>query len=182
MLTSDHGTEFYEHQRFDHGFTLYQELVHVPLIIKIPDQTSNYAIDHRVSSIDVMPTILDLLDIDVSDQVAHQLRGKSLVPAMKGESANRPIYSETNYRDYTFKRSITTPDGWKLIYTLENGSRELFDLNSDPNERTNLADAQSELADSLQRQLFAHFKSIGHDLTAQDWKVGLNPVYPSQAP
>ena len=182
ILTSDHGTEFYEHRRFDHGFTLYEELVHVPLVIKIPEQTSSFIIDDRVSSIDIMPTLLDLLDIEVSDEVAKQLRGESLVSAMQGEPTRRPLFAETNYRDYTFKRSVTTPDGWKLIYTLESATRELYDLKNDPGERTNLADEHSDKADELQQHLFAHFKSIGHDLTARKWKVGLNPVYPSQAP
>ncbi len=182
VLTSDHGTELYEHRRFDHGFTLYEELVHVPLTIRIPGMQSAVAIDDRVSSIDLMPTILDLLQIKVGEDVAKQLRGQSLVPAMQGKPVQRPIYSETNYRDYTFKRSLTTPDGWKLIYTLENNTCELYDLNADPAELTNLAEPEGKRVDKMQRQLFAYFKSIGHDLKAREWKVGMNPVYPSQAP
>ena len=63
VLTSDHGTEFHEHKRFDHGFSLYDELIHVPLIIKLPKQKAGKVIKDQVSSIDVMPTILDLLDV-----------------------------------------------------------------------------------------------------------------------
>ena len=59
VLISDHGTEFYEHRRFDHGFTLYNELIHVPLVIKLPDRNQAKKITDRISSIDVMPTILD---------------------------------------------------------------------------------------------------------------------------
>lgn len=40
VLTSDHGTEVYEHRRFDHGFTLYDEQIHVPLFVKLPGQTA----------------------------------------------------------------------------------------------------------------------------------------------
>jgi arylsulfatase A-like enzyme len=76
---------------------------------------------------------------------------------------------------------VITPDGWKLIYTLETKTRELYDLNADPGEAKNLADAEPRRADELERKLFAHFKSIGHDLTARRWETGLNPVYPSQA-
>ena len=123
-----------------------------------------------------------LIEADTAKQARQQLRGMSLVPAMHGSPVERPIFSETNYRDYTFKRSLTTPDGWKLIYTLEDGRRELYDLNNDPGELSNLANAHTEHADKLQRQLFGHFKAIGHDLTARDWKVGINPVYPSQTP
>lgn len=180
VITSDHGTEIYEHRRFDHGFTLYNELLHVPLIIKLPNQTVDVRIDDRVSSIDVMPTILDLLDVDQSSELRSQLRGKSLVPAMQGERVERDIYSETDYRAYTYKRSVITPDGWKLIYTLENNTRELFHLPSDANELRDLSMTEKKKADQLQTKLFSHFRSIGHDLTARKWKVGLNPVYKSQ--
>ena len=180
VLTSDHGTEFYEHRRFDHGFTLYDELIHVPLVIKLPGQTAGEMIEDRISSIDVMPTVLDLLDVPITDAVQKQLRGTSLSPTMQGDPATRNIYCETDYRDYTFKRAIITPEGWKLIYTLESQSRELYYLPDDPGESRNLADQQAKRADQLQDQLFAHFKSIGHDLQGRTWKQGLKPVYRSQ--
>jgi arylsulfatase A-like enzyme len=180
VLISDHGTEFYEHRRFDHGFSLYDEQLRVPLIFKLPGRTEGQRIADRVSSIDVMPTILDMLDVRVPDRVSRQLRGRSLVPAMLGESVSRDVFSETDYREYTYKRSVITPDGWKLIYTLETKSRELYDLNADPGETKNLAAADPSRADELQRRVFAHFKSIGQDLTERRWEPGLNPVYPSQ--
>ena len=180
VLTSDHGTELYEHRRIDHGFTLYDEQIHVPLVIKVPGRTDGRVVTDRVSSIDVMPTVLALLDIRPSEAVAKQLRGTSLVPAMQGETAARDSFSETDYREYTFKRSVVTPDGWKLIYTLETKGRELYDLKADPGETKNLAATEPKRADELERKVFAHFKAIGHDLTARRWEPGLNPVYPSQ--
>lgn len=183
VLTSDHGTEFCEHDRFDHGFTLYDEQVRVPLVVKLPDRAAaGTAIDARVSSVDVMPTILDLLAVPTPDTLKPQLRGRSLAPAMRGEPLEaRDVFSETDYRAYTYKRSVVTPDGWKLIYTLETKSRELYDLNVDPGEKQNRAATEPQRADEFERRLFAHFKLIGHDLTAREWKVGLNPVYNSQA-
>lgn len=182
VLTSDHGTEFCEHGRFDHGFTLYDEQVRVPLVVKLPDRgAAGTAVDARVSSADVMPTILDLLDVSVPDSVTNQMRGRSLAPAMRGEAfEGRDVFSETDYRAYTYKRSVVTPDGWKLIYTLETKTRELYDLTADPGETRNRAADDPRRADDLERRVFAHFKAIGHDLTAREWKVGLNPVYPSQ--
>lgn len=179
VLTSDHGTELYEHRRLDHGFTLYDEQIHVPLIVKLPGQDAGRKIADQVSSIDVMPTILDLLDIDTRD-VRQQLRGTSLVPAIHGKPAQRNCFSETDYREYTFKRSIVRPDGRKLIYTLETKSRELYDLNTDPGETINLAASKTKLAEELESQLFAHFKTIGCDLANRRWEIGLNPVYQSQ--
>jgi arylsulfatase A-like enzyme len=181
VVTSDHGTEVYEHQRFDHGFTLYQELLHVPLFIALPKQTQSQRIDDRVSSIDLMPTMLDLLGIEMTDKVKQQLRGESLSPALRGERSARDVFSETDYREFTYQRSIIDAAGYKLIYTLETRTRQLFDLNKDPGETKNLAAADPKRADELERRLFAHYRAIGHDLKSQRWEVGLNPVYDSQA-
>ena len=180
VLTSDHGTELYEHRRFDHGFTLYSELLHVPLIIRLPGQVPGKVIADRVSSLDVMATLLDLLDVDLPEPARRQMRGTSLSSAMQGESRPRDLFAETDYRQYTYKRCIITPEGWKLIYTLEDKSRELYHLDSDPGEQRNLAPTEPQRADELERKLFAHFKSIGHDLASKRWEIGLNPVYPSQ--
>ncbi len=181
VLTSDHGTEFFEHNRIDHGFTLYSELINVPLIIKLPGRPGGGSVPTMVSSIDVMPTILDLMDVTVPASVKQQLRGTSLVPAMQGAPTVKDVYSETDYRLYTFKRSVITPEGWKFIYTLESNQRELFNLKKDPMETVNLVDSEPRIAYELEQKLFAYFKSLGHDLTAQKWETGLSPVYPSQA-
>jgi len=181
VLTSDHGTELYEHHRFDHGFTLYQELIHTPLVIRTPKSTGR-VIEDRISSIDIMPTILDLLEIEQPDKLKRQLRGASLVPAMQGEAVAKDVFSETDYREYTYKRCIISASGWKFIYTLEDDSRELYHLPTDPGEASNLAGSKPEKAAELQKRLFAHFKTTGRGLTSQRWKTGLNPVYPSQAP
>jgi len=181
VLTSDHGTEFHEHKRFDHGFSLYDELIHVPLIIKLPKQKAGKLIKDQVSSIDVMPTILDLLDVKLPEKVKKQLRGESLVPGLKGKKVAKDVFFETDYRQYTYKRGIQAKDGWKLIYTLENKNRELYNLNKDPGETRNLVDQEPRIAYELEQRIFAHFKSIGHDLNAKQWIPGLNPVYDSQA-
>ena len=99
---------------------------------------------------------------------------------MRGAHEPRDLFSETNYREYTFQRSIIAPDGWKLIYTLETDRRQLFQLDQDPLEANDLSKTEVARADELQTRLFAHFKSIGHDLTATRWQPGLNPVYDSQ--
>lgn len=181
VLTSDHGTEFHEHKRFDHGFSLYDELIHVPLIIKLPGQKTGTVVSDQVSSIDVMPTVLDLLDVKMPEKAKSQLRGVSLVPGLQGRPVAKDVFFETDYRQYTYKRGIQTKDGWKLIYTLENKKRELYNLKQDPGETRNLVEQEPRRAYELEQRIFAHFKSIGHDLDAQRWIPGLNPVYDSQA-
>lgn len=181
VLTSDHGTEFYEHRRFDHGFTLYDEQIHVPLIFKIPGMAGGKKLTDRISSIDVMPTILDLLDIPLDERAKKQLRGRSLAPTMLGQHEPRDLFAETDYREYSFKRAILTPDGWKFILTLESQTKELYDLGTDPGETTNLVAKHPARVQELEAKLHAHFKAIGHDLKERRWLPGLNPVYNSQA-
>ena len=179
VITADHGTEFHEHGRFDHGFTLYDEQIHTPLIIRLPGQQAGKVIGERVSSIQVMPTILELLEVPI-DSGTQPLRGKSLIDTWRGHYQQQDIFAETNYREYTFQRAVIAPDGWKLIVSLENDGQQLFHLDRDPREQHDQAEAEPEIAGELQRRLFEHFQSIGHDLKATRWKTGLNPVYESQ--
>lgn len=180
ILTSDHGTEFFEHNKMDHGFSLYDELVHIPLVIKLPKSSGGKVISDQISSLNVMPTVLDLLDVKVPDNVTKQMRGKSLVPALQGAPVAEDVYCETDYRHFTFKRSIQTKDGWKFIYTLENKTRELYNIKNDPAETKNLVEAEPKVAYELEQKVFAHFKALGVDLAASKWKTGMNPVYESQ--
>jgi arylsulfatase A-like enzyme len=130
-----------------------------------------------VSSIDVMPTALELLGVAPPPGVEKQLRGSSLLRFTAGGTTPGDLFAETDYRQHTYKRAVITPDGWKLIYTLEDDTRELYDTNSDPGERFNLAADQPERAEELTKKLFAHYKGIGHDLTPRKWERGFNPVY-----
>jgi len=177
VVTSDHGTEVYEHRRFDHGFTLYDELIRVPMFIRFPGQAGGKTVEEVASSVDVMPTILALAGVPAPK---GQLRGRDLVPLIRGDEPARDCFSETDYREYTFKRAVTTPAGIRLILTMETGRREMYDLNADPGEQDDLAGRDKARADELERNLFDHWKALGHDLKARAWKVGLNPVYESQ--
>ncbi len=181
VLTSDHGTEVYEHRRFDHGFSLAEELVHVPLIIRVPGQSAGKVISDLTSSIDIMPTILDLLDIPLSGPVRAQMEGHSLTDVLRGGTVARDVFLETDYRRYTYKRAVMTPDGWKFIVTMEDGSRELYNLVEDPMESRNLVDASPRVAYELEQKLFGHLKGLGQDVYGP-WETGLYPVYNSQAP
>jgi arylsulfatase A-like enzyme len=163
VLVSDHGTEFFEHQRFDHGFSLYDELLHVPLVFWLPNTKGGVVVEDQVRSIDIMPTVLDLLGIKPSRQVNNQIKGVSLLPALKGEPLALDAYSETDYRYFTHKRSVRTSDGWKFIYTMENGQKELYNLNEDPYEKHNLVEIDKRHAYELEQKLFAWLKTMGQD-------------------
>ncbi|MFH0832167.1 MAG: sulfatase [Candidatus Aenigmatarchaeota archaeon] len=181
ILTSDHGTEFYEHGRVDHGFSLYDELIHVPLIIILPGKTG-LSIENQVSSIDVMPTILDLLDINYNSTVENQMRGTSLVPLMVGDNMAIDAYSETDYRLYTHKKSVRTYDGWKFIYTFaeypdKKMIKELYNLKNDPHEEDNLIEMEPRIAYELEQKLFSWMRG---NKIQYSYNLGCSPVYSTQ--
>lgn len=163
VLFSDHGTEFYEHKRFDHGFSLYDELVRVPLIFWLPHTKGNVAIRDQVRAIDVMPTVLELLGIKASDKVNKQMQGVSLIPCMEGGHLDLPAFTETDYRFYANKRAIRTSDGLKFIYSIDTEAKELYNLENDPHELNNLIGKQQRAAYELEQTLFGWLKSMGYD-------------------
>lgn len=179
ILTSDHGTEFYEHKRFDHGATLYNELIHIPLIIKLPNQHKGKVVSNQVSSIDIMPTILGLVGIKLDDKIKRQMMGTSLTTLMDGKEVKKDVYFETDYRHYTYKRGIKTPDGWKYIYTMEDGKEELYNLNTDPAELENLATKEPRVAYELKQKLFKWMQETGQNAYGR-WELGCLPVYDVQ--
>lgn len=176
IVISDHGTEFYEHGTIDHGATLYSELVNVLLAIHQPGQSEGKKIGQLVSTFDLLPTVLDLLGIP--NPVPNQIKGVSLVPALSGQNVAHNVFSETDYRLYTFKRSITTIDGWKFILTLDSGKKELYDLNTDPNELTNLILNNPVKGYELEQVLRDHITAVSGHRTSNE--LGCSPVYGDQ--
>lgn len=160
ILTSDHGEELYEHGRIDHGHSLHDELIKVPLIITFPGITEPTKIAGQVRSIDLMPTILDLVEADQSAQVRHQLTGMSLKGLMKGEKRNLDAFAETDYRYDTFQRAFRTYNKWKFILNLETGLEELYNLRSDSLEKRNVADDNPNKRLELEQKLQKHLESL----------------------
>ncbi len=152
ILTSDHGEELYDHGRIDHGQTLYEEVIHVPLIITIPS-VKGWKIPDQVRSIDLMLTLLDILGIKPDENLKQQFQGVSLVSMMKGKDESLDAFSETDYRYATFKRSLRTNDGWKLITDLETEVNELYNLSKDNHEKSNLADKMQDMVSKLNNSL-----------------------------
>jgi len=163
ILVSDHGTEFYEHKRFDHGYSLYEELIHVPVVIWLPRLKGGIVINEQVRAIDIMPTLLDLIGAKIPAKVKAQMQGVSLLPLINGERIELTAFSETDYRFYACKRAIRTAGGLKFIYSLDSGEKELYDLKKDPQERVNLINTDQKTAYELEQKLFSWMQSTGQD-------------------
>ncbi len=175
VLTADHGEEFYEHQGWWHGLTLFQEQLNVPLIIKLP--AAEYAglrVPGLVRQIDICPTVLGLAGGSHAD---HQ--GMDLMPAVAGllaapgaeatQAETAPdgeevaaawsldaVFSEEDHEGNVIHSLIAGK--WKLIRANEGNPRglpalALYNLEDDPGETTNLADGNADLVAELGRQL-----------------------------
>jgi arylsulfatase A-like enzyme len=88
VLTADHGEEFLEHGRLLHGFTLYDEMVHVPLLVIAPGYAAGQVVEENVSLVDVAPTLVEILGLPP----VPNFEGRSLVSLMQraGHSLTPP--------------------------------------------------------------------------------------------
>jgi arylsulfatase A-like enzyme/Flp pilus assembly protein TadD len=152
VLLSDHGEGLGDHGEQEHGLFVYDEALHVPLIIK---QEGNAGAGRRIADlvqhIDLVPTILDL----VKAPGAGNLRGRSLKPVLEGTGKLPPttIYSEALYARYHFGWSELTALTDERYRYIKAPREELYDLARDPRERTNIADERPQPRQALRGAL-----------------------------
>ncbi len=161
IMTSDHGEGRSEHREQTHAFLAYDTTIHVPLILWLPDRKGGRRIAERVGTVDIVPTVLDLLGLEVPEE----LQGRSLVPLIDREEEKevrdrRPYYSESlsprlSHGFGELRAFFLGP--WKYIH----GPRpELFHLGDDPRELNDLAAERPEelrrMEAALQRFLDEH--------------------------
>jgi len=153
VLTADHGEEFLDHGGFEHGHTLYDELVRVPLIVRLPGLVSpGTVIESSAGLVDVAPTVCELAGIASPPAFA----GHSLAPALRGEAQpSRPLLAHGNF--WGEPLTSWTSGRWKLIVTPSASDErvELYDLVADPLERNDLASSDPERVQALRAELAA---------------------------
>ena len=154
IITSDHGEEFGEHGHKYHAKHLYEEVLHVPLIFSSPALIpSGLSIPTQVRSIDIVPTILELLGIP--PLAKHQ--GESLLPLLNlAPTPARPAISQIGEENCAEGKAglvaLTTGD-YKLIWNKKNDAKELYHLQIDPGEKNNMVYREKEKTQELQSQL-----------------------------
>ncbi len=156
VFLSDHGEEFLEHGGFEHGHSLYGELLHVPLIFVLKGRIPRgLRLRQQVRLLDILPTILELSGVDCD---AHT-EGVSLVPLIEGK--NRKARGETLLPPHlAFSESILygpekksiTAWPWKVIYDTKTHEWMHFDLENDPDEQEPL-EKPSPIITALERTL-----------------------------
>ncbi len=153
ILTADHGDAFMEHGFIAHNTTPYEELIRVPLIIKFPD--SFYAgkvVKRQVSLIDVMPTILDFLNVKIDDQ----LEGFSLMHYLpddgnENQKTNFPKYAYSEVGDVGGYHIISIRTERHKYIRFQNGDEEFYDLVLDPVEKNNIIVSKRDEASELRK-------------------------------
>jgi arylsulfatase len=156
IVASDHGEAFQEHGFWDHGHTVHEVELHVPFILRWPGKlTAGRRVRQEVSLVDLLPTLLDQLRLDLP----RGLQGGSLVPLLEGARLDeRPIFGE-HVRVGPEQKAVRS-GRWKLIEALPIGSKpELYDLARDPGETNNLAERDPDRVLELRRMIEAHLES-----------------------
>jgi choline-sulfatase len=150
VVAADHGESLGEHGEREHGIFLYDSVVHVPLIMRVPGVSTRSFLP-IMSLVDVMPTVLGFLQLR-----SASVDGRDLTPAIRGaaQQADRPVYSESLYPERF---------GWSPLRALRDGRftfidaprPELYDLETDPFEERNLYSAASPTARAMAGRLEA---------------------------
>ncbi len=134
IVSSDHGEAFWEHNFQGHNSQLFEESIRIPLVMKLPKRAgiSGKRIDNFVRTIDQYPTLVDLMGFSRRDMNTD---GRSILPYLAGaKDDGRPVISQTIMEQvYAYRLGDS-----KYIVRLSNRAEELYDLKSDPLEKTNL--------------------------------------------
>jgi arylsulfatase A-like enzyme len=167
ILSADHGESF-EHGYFTHGGPfLYEQVTHIPLIMKEPDQAEGQVVSNLVEQIDIPATILDLANIPVPSW----MEGRSLVPLMRGEKlTGRHAFSmnfeENRSRGHEISRgSVAVWEGeYKLIHYLQKEESLLFNLSQDIDELNNIFYKEPETGKRLLRLIRENLKKVNEKI------------------
>jgi len=197
IITSDHGEELFEHGFIGHASTslnakLYDEIIHIPLIIRWPEKISHRIADGLVQQIDVMPTVLEMLGLPIPEGV----QGRSLLKAIQGKliDDSRPVFCETILGGFQSTKEMeevrlrcVRTNEWKFIYTNTPasatsgggsgvGSFELYNLSDDPKEERNILENHPEVVKDLKKKLFQWIETTTSKECSSPPNAGINPL------
>ncbi|MGA1870688.1 MAG: sulfatase-like hydrolase/transferase [bacterium] len=155
IFVGDHGEGLWEHQEQTHGLFIYNTTLHVPLIVRYPKKyPKGKEVSALVRTIDIMPTILEALDIQ---SPTLDLQGTSLIPLLTGEKKDLELnlYGESRYPELNFKWApleCIVCEEWKYIHAPK---AELYNFKNDPKETTNLYSVNTQKSEFLRAQLLS---------------------------
>jgi arylsulfatase A-like enzyme len=154
IVTGDHGEVLGEHRHFQHD-EMWEEVIRVPLLIKRPGQTEAQVLKENYRLLDLAPTVLDLLGL----RPGAEMQGRSFQgPLLGGAEQGRPVFVTRTNPEADLAAVVIGRS--KLIYRLDTGSSELFDLAADPGEVVDLSSREPGIRDQLLMILQAHLGEV----------------------
>jgi arylsulfatase A-like enzyme len=189
IITSDHGKELLERGNIQHGHTLYEELVRVPLIIRPPGGILARRIDALVEVLDIPPTILKLVGLPTPGPVQGASLAAFIDPSPGGTRPRSGEDSPSGRKAYAFSEVDSTSnkyafrtEAWKIIHNpraLElpdgrHGEYELYHLEEDPRESADLAGTHPmfEKLRERMRVFRKNLEAVAESLKGKEGKVG----------
>ncbi len=165
VVVADHGEEFWDHGSVGHGHSVYDELLRIPMVIRVPGLTQgNAPIQSSVGLVDVMPTVLEAL----GEPIPPGLSGRSLLKELSGSGADAPQVTVSGFMD-GWRTAVV--DRLKLIQRTERRVM-VHDLTSDPHEQTDVTAQRPITTRYLRGQLgLALAKSDAVTATSRGKKV-----------
>jgi arylsulfatase A-like enzyme len=165
VLTADHGDEFYEHGRYGHGNLPYDELTHVPLIIRPPaesDLPQGETVDELVRCMDILPTLIDAIGASLSEQHQERLAGETLLPLVRGQGRDEEpmVVTEKRVRGEDDLRIGFRTTQWKYLYDGTDDNRYLYNLEEDPEETTDVSEQNQDVVDEFETHLHERLTRI----------------------
>jgi arylsulfatase A-like enzyme/Flp pilus assembly protein TadD len=159
IVAGDHGESLGGHGETTHGVFLYEETLHVPLLIRFPQrQAAGVRVSTRVRLADIAPTVLESIGMPVPPE----MRGQTLQPllAATANRDDRPVYAESAYPRRAFGWSALVSWRSDRFLYVKAPRRELYDLVSDPAAARNLADSRGRVADGLDAELARFLREV----------------------
>ena len=145
IITSDHGEAMGEHSQFGHNTSVYEEMIRVPLLVKVPGVASR-EVSRQVGLIDFFPTLKELLQLEIEDT---RFQGRSLAPLFLGGE----LASESYYYSRAFSPKLNfCLRGERYKYIHDDFREALYDLQTDPGEQNNLIDQLPVMAAMMRQQ------------------------------
>lgn len=153
IITADHGEEFYEHQGWGHGHSLFDEVIHVPLIIYAPKMmTEAKKVKDLAAQVDIFPTLCRLCGISPFLKLSYDIEGMDLSPTFistEKKYVRRFVFSEV-YHGGNSAKCLRSQE-YKAIKVNWNDKtkRLLFHLTTDPLEKNNIANKDKDILEDL---------------------------------
>lgn len=167
IFTSDHGEEFGEHGKWAiHSNTLFNEQIHVPLIIKLPESRfAGTEVNYLTRSIDILPTVMHLL----GEKPQSYFEGITLAPLIQGKEPKNEVFAISQrdmQKNYVRAYWSVMNKKWKLYH------RKLYDLENDPKEQIDVSHKHQQLKTSLEKYAIHFMKKFKRKFRLKKVKPG----------